>query len=116
MNQSNHNFLPLRPQTPISLWDMIEILPSNFTKVWRELDTAISFSTPQPTTSGEQPRPEIATLAQQEFLIGLVTELWNTCKKWDLKQSLFVVDEARLWLVEPHRHATWQTTDSGRLT
>ena len=33
-------------------------------------------------------------------------KLWNTCKKWHLRESLFEVDEARSWLVDPARHAT----------
>jgi hypothetical protein len=92
--------------------DMIEILPKDFTEVWHQLDAALDFYDPKL----EQSNPQIASQVQQGMLAKLTTDLWNTCKKWNLEESLFVVNEAREWLVEPSRHATHRVTKEGQLT
>jgi hypothetical protein len=84
---------------------MIEILPKDFTEVWPKLNAALAFCAP-PRSVPAPRRGETVTAEQQKTLIELLTELWNTCKKWHLKESLFAVDEARSWLVDPARHAT----------
>jgi hypothetical protein len=101
--------LPLSPRKLISFWDMIEILPKDFPEVWRRLDAALTFCAPLASFDNKPPRSETASPAQQKELAGLLTDLWNTCKKWNLSQSLFIVNEAREWLVDPARHATRDT-------
>ena len=92
---------------------MIEILPEDFTEVWRQLDAALAFCAPIAASDNKPPRQETASPAQQKKLAALLTDIWNVCKKWKLNRSLFIVNEAREWLVDPARYAVWDSARPG---
>jgi hypothetical protein len=107
VNNLSEKTLVLAPHRLFSLWDMTEILPEEFTGDWRKLDAALAACAPPASSDTKQPRQETANPTQQQALANLLTDLWNVCKKLNLKESLFIVEEARQWLVDPHMHAVW---------
>ena len=92
----------LSPGQLFTLWDMTKILPSEFTTVGRQLDSAIEFCGPVDSLAHQMPRTtETANQEQQQDLLTLLTNLYNVCSDLHLKESLFLVKEARQWLADP---------------